>query len=75
MAYSSIAVILVQWTGECFHMLCVFLEAENVEEQVFVTVPVRREGIAEAYITSTVFTTLEQSETTMLVVSHTYTSC
>lgn len=70
----SRSIILVKWSGACFHMLCVFLEAGNVEEQVLVTVPVRCKRTTEAYVASTVFTPLDKSETTVLVVSHDCTS-
>jgi hypothetical protein len=69
------SVILVKWTWTRFHMLCMFLEAGNVEEQVLVTVPVRCKRTTETYVASAVFTPLDKSETTVLIVSHDCTSC
>ena len=71
----SRSIILVKGARACFHMLCVFLEAGNVEEQVLVTVPVRCKRTTETYVASAVFTPLDKSETTVLIVSHDCTSC
>lgn len=68
--FSSCAIILVKGARLAPHFFCVSLEALDVSEDIAVTVPVRCKRTTEAYIASTVFTPLDKSETTMVIVTH-----
>ena len=57
------------------YFFSVSLEALDMSEDIAVTVPVRCKRTTKAYVASTVFTPLDKSETTMLVVTHDCTSC